>query len=231
MGRLPARLRSRRGHRQDGGLRRRRSTRGGGPRLAGSGRHVRRFDAADYYLFSIPMWNHQVPYILKQFIDVVNQAWCSRSTRSRATADCSPARRRRSSTPALCTERTREGVRRRPPDAVLRGLAAMDGDPRHQWHPLPAQPGHSRRGAGATRSSCGGSQARPGIRGCGRGLSAPGHQLGRWRLRLARRGRRHAPAGRWAARPLLDWGQPRRRATSSPIWFDASLCARAIVCG
>lgn len=32
-----------------------------------------RFNAADEYLFSIPMWNHGVPYILKQFIDVVSQ--------------------------------------------------------------------------------------------------------------------------------------------------------------
>jgi FMN-dependent NADH-azoreductase len=32
-----------------------------------------RFDAADHYLFSVPMWNHGVPYILKQFIDVVSQ--------------------------------------------------------------------------------------------------------------------------------------------------------------
>lgn len=32
-----------------------------------------RFDAADRYLFSVPMWNHGVPYILKQFIDVVSQ--------------------------------------------------------------------------------------------------------------------------------------------------------------
>lgn len=33
----------------------------------------RRFAAADQYLFSVPMWNHGVPYILKQFIDVVSQ--------------------------------------------------------------------------------------------------------------------------------------------------------------
>ncbi len=33
----------------------------------------RRFDAADHYLFSVPMWNTGVPYILKQFIDVVSQ--------------------------------------------------------------------------------------------------------------------------------------------------------------
>lgn len=32
-----------------------------------------RFNAADFYLFSVPMWNHGVPYVLKQFIDVVSQ--------------------------------------------------------------------------------------------------------------------------------------------------------------
>ena len=32
-----------------------------------------RFAAADAYLFSVPMWNSGVPYILKQFIDVVSQ--------------------------------------------------------------------------------------------------------------------------------------------------------------
>ena len=32
-----------------------------------------RFDAADRMLFSVPMWNHGVPYILKQFIDAVSQ--------------------------------------------------------------------------------------------------------------------------------------------------------------
>lgn len=32
-----------------------------------------RFDAASRYLFSVPMWNHGVPYILKQFIDVISQ--------------------------------------------------------------------------------------------------------------------------------------------------------------
>lgn len=33
----------------------------------------RRFDSADRYLFSLPMWNHGVPYIFKQLIDVVSQ--------------------------------------------------------------------------------------------------------------------------------------------------------------
>ena len=32
-----------------------------------------RFDAADRILFSVPMWNFGVPYVLKQFIDVVSQ--------------------------------------------------------------------------------------------------------------------------------------------------------------
>jgi FMN-dependent NADH-azoreductase len=32
-----------------------------------------RFDAADRYLFTVPMWNNGIPYILKQFIDVVSQ--------------------------------------------------------------------------------------------------------------------------------------------------------------
>jgi FMN-dependent NADH-azoreductase len=32
-----------------------------------------RFEAADKLLFSVPMWNSGVPYILKQFIDVVSQ--------------------------------------------------------------------------------------------------------------------------------------------------------------
>ena len=32
-----------------------------------------RFDSADSYLFTVPMWNAFVPYILKQFIDVVSQ--------------------------------------------------------------------------------------------------------------------------------------------------------------
>jgi FMN-dependent NADH-azoreductase len=36
-------------------------------------RTFQRFADADYYLFSAPMWNHGIPYILKQFIDVVSQ--------------------------------------------------------------------------------------------------------------------------------------------------------------
>lgn len=33
----------------------------------------RRFDGADRLLFSVPMWNAGVPYILKQLIDVISQ--------------------------------------------------------------------------------------------------------------------------------------------------------------
>jgi FMN-dependent NADH-azoreductase len=32
-----------------------------------------RFDASNRLLFSVPMWNASVPYILKQFIDVISQ--------------------------------------------------------------------------------------------------------------------------------------------------------------
>src|SRR5215213_5015065 len=32
-----------------------------------------RFDSVDHYLFTVPMWNASVPYVLKQFIDVVSQ--------------------------------------------------------------------------------------------------------------------------------------------------------------
>jgi FMN-dependent NADH-azoreductase len=32
-----------------------------------------RLAAADFLLFSVPMWNHGIPYILKQLIDVVSQ--------------------------------------------------------------------------------------------------------------------------------------------------------------
>lgn len=33
----------------------------------------RRFDSAERYLFSVPMWNHGIPYVLKQLIDVISQ--------------------------------------------------------------------------------------------------------------------------------------------------------------
>src|SRR4051812_46946634 len=36
-------------------------------------RTFERFDSYDRYLFSVPMWNAGIPYVLKQFIDVVSQ--------------------------------------------------------------------------------------------------------------------------------------------------------------
>ncbi|MET8873352.1 NAD(P)H-dependent oxidoreductase [Nocardia sp. NPDC004604] len=33
----------------------------------------RRFDSYEHYLFSVPMWNHGLPYVLKHFIDVISQ--------------------------------------------------------------------------------------------------------------------------------------------------------------
>ena len=38
-----------------------------------AGLDFERFAAADHYVFSLPMWNAGVPYITKQFIDVVSQ--------------------------------------------------------------------------------------------------------------------------------------------------------------
>jgi FMN-dependent NADH-azoreductase len=32
-----------------------------------------RFSAADEYLFTVPMWNHGIPWVLKHFIDTVSQ--------------------------------------------------------------------------------------------------------------------------------------------------------------
>ncbi|GAA4508855.1 NAD(P)H-dependent oxidoreductase [Actinoallomurus oryzae] len=40
---------------------------------AAARRTFERFDAADRLLFSVPMWNASVPYVLKQFVDVVSQ--------------------------------------------------------------------------------------------------------------------------------------------------------------
>ncbi|OBQ50100.1 FMN-dependent NADH-azoreductase [Halodesulfovibrio spirochaetisodalis] len=34
---------------------------------------VEGFAAADYYLFSLPMWNFSIPYKLKHFIDIITQ--------------------------------------------------------------------------------------------------------------------------------------------------------------
>ena len=120
----------------------------------------RRFDAADRYLFSVPMWNAGVPYILKQFIDVVSQPGL--------VFGFDPERgysgllhgqegggglHERGVRPG-----PRAGVRRRLPAPVPRRLAALDGDRGRHRHRVPARPrdggrrhrppGGARRGAG-----------------------------------------------------------------------------------
>jgi FMN-dependent NADH-azoreductase len=44
-----------------------------GEAWAAARRTFERFDSAERLLFSVPMWNASVPYVLKQFIDVVSQ--------------------------------------------------------------------------------------------------------------------------------------------------------------
>jgi len=44
-----------------------------GEAWAAARRTFERFDSADRILFSVPMWNGSVPYVLKQLIDVVSQ--------------------------------------------------------------------------------------------------------------------------------------------------------------
>src|SRR5438105_8475672 len=64
-----------------------------------------RFDAADLLLFSAPMWNSGIPYILKQFIDVISQPGLVFEVDPQAGYTpllAGRARRRPSSTPARC---------------------------------------------------------------------------------------------------------------------------------
>jgi FMN-dependent NADH-azoreductase len=44
-----------------------------GEAWAAARRTFERFDSADRLLFTVPMWNASVPYVLKQFIDVISQ--------------------------------------------------------------------------------------------------------------------------------------------------------------
>ena len=111
-----------------------------------------RFDSADYYLFTVPMWNARVPYILKQFIDVVSQPGMvfgfdpvtgytgfGRASGSRSST------RVRSGAPfsALTSARL--------PAVLLRGLADLGGHRRDPQHRVPPQPGHRRPGARTRR--------------------------------------------------------------------------------
>ena len=101
-----------------------------------------RFAAADHYLFSVPMWNASVPYVLKQLIDVISQPGMvfgfdpvhgyTGLLEQQAGGGALHRRRLRA--------RPRARVRRRLRHAVLRGLAALGRHRRHPRRALPAQP-------------------------------------------------------------------------------------------
>ena len=123
-----------------------------------------RFDSADYYLFTVPMWNASVPYILKQLIDVISQpgmifgfdpttGYTGLLENKRAAViytgavydpTAAPPSATTSSSP---TSRTGCTGRRR----------------RHPQHRLPAQPRHRRPGAGTPRRAPTGHPDRPRI--------------------------------------------------------------------
>ncbi len=46
-----------------------------------------RFDSADRLLFSVPMWNAGIPYILKQLIDVIPQGHAASRRRSNGASE------------------------------------------------------------------------------------------------------------------------------------------------
>ena len=106
VGRHAAGVRPGRRRRQDGGLRRCRPDGRGGHGVAPAPSEAfERFAAADAYLFSVPMWNAGIPYILKQFIDVVSQPGMVFGFDGEpGTPVCSPAARPPSSTPARSTD-------------------------------------------------------------------------------------------------------------------------------
>ena len=43
------------------------------PAFAGAVRLIDQFKAADGYVFAIPMWNFGIPYVLKQYVDLIVQ--------------------------------------------------------------------------------------------------------------------------------------------------------------
>ncbi len=128
-------------------------------------RIFRRFAAADFYLFSVPMWNHGIPYILKQFIDVVSQPGMifrfdpqngytgllagKRAVVVYTSAVYGPAGRK-ASRRRLHERRLRTGapggVRNGFPGALPLRLAGLGRSYRHQRGVVPAEPCDRRRG-------------------------------------------------------------------------------------
>ena len=112
-----------------------------------------RFDSADYYLFTVPMWNASVPYILKQFIDVVSQPGMDLRLRPgqglHRTAGEQAGRRHLHG--CGLRPRPRQCLRQRLPADLLRGLAELGGHRRDPQHRVPPQPRHRRPGARTRR--------------------------------------------------------------------------------
>ena len=107
----------------------------------------RRFAAADKYLFSVPMWNHGVPYILKQLIDVISQPGMVFTfdpergyTGLLGRPHCRGHRDQRGVRP-----RAPAPVRQRLPAALLARLAGLGRHPARRRRAVPAEPGHRRR--------------------------------------------------------------------------------------
>ena len=110
-----------------------------------------RFDSADRYLFSVPMWNAAVPYILKQLIDVVSQPGMIFGFDPTATPACSRTSGSPSSTPVRSTGPIAARASATTSSSLLRGLAALGRHRRHPQHRVPPQPGHRRPGARTPR--------------------------------------------------------------------------------
>jgi FMN-dependent NADH-azoreductase len=73
VGRLAAQVRPGGRQRQGGRFHRRQPGRRQAAVWAQAQALADRFTAADAYLFSVPMWNAGVPYVLKQWIDIITQ--------------------------------------------------------------------------------------------------------------------------------------------------------------
>ena len=169
-----------------------------------------RFDAADEYLFTVPMWNHSVPWVLKHLIDTISQpgmvfgfdpgtGYSGLLEGKRAVVVYTSA----VYYPGAPLPFGQDFHR-----ALLQRLAAMGRDRGRVGDPLPADARHGRR----RRRSPDRSRRGPGAGGATR---APGARPGRLRARRTSRltarpevgsadapGRRtrRAPAGRPGAR-------------------------------
>ena len=111
-------------------------------------RTFERFDAAQEYLFSIPMWNAGIPYILKQLIDVISQPGLifGFDPHKGYTGLLRGKRAAVIYTSAVYGVDRPPDLRLRLPDHVRRGLAALGRHHRHHHRRVPTESGHRRRG-------------------------------------------------------------------------------------